>query len=68
MLFAVVYIAFRFVRSVTCTLVCCKRLSSLVGGRGKLATLAQEGLFSVFKGVGVAIVVEEALLSFQTAL
>jgi hypothetical protein len=68
MLFGVVHIAFRSAGSVTRTLTCRKRLSSSVGGGGRLATLAQEGLFSVFEGVGVAIAVEEALPSFRTAL
>jgi hypothetical protein len=67
-LFAVVYIVFCSAGSVTCTLTCHKRLLSSVGSGGRLATLAQESLFSVFERVEVAIAVEEVLHSFQTAL
>jgi hypothetical protein len=41
---------------------------SLVSGRGRLATLVYEGLFSVFERVEVTIAVEEVLPSFCTAL
>jgi hypothetical protein len=67
-LFAVVYSAFCSAGSVTYTLICCKRLLSSVGGRGRLATLAYESLFGVFERVGVAIAVEEVFPSFCTAL
>ena len=67
-LFAVAHSAFRSVWFVTRTFTCRKRLSSLVGGGGRLATLAHEGLLGVFEGVGVVIAVEEALPSFRTAL
>ena len=63
-LFAVVYIAFCSAGFITYTLTCRKRLLSLVSSKGRLATLAQEGLFGVFKGVRVIIAVEETLLSF----
>jgi hypothetical protein len=53
---------------ITYTFTCRKRLSSSVGSRGRLATLARNGIFSVFEGAVVVIAVEEALPSFQTAL
>ena len=67
-LFAIVHIAFRSIGSITRTFTYRKVLSSLVGGGGRLATLAYEGLFGVFEGMGVAIAIEEALPSFRTTL
>jgi hypothetical protein len=67
-LFAIVHIAFRSIGSITCTFTCRKRLSSSVGGGGRLATLAHEGLFEVVEAVGVVIAIEDAFPSFRTAL
>jgi hypothetical protein len=67
-LFAIVYIAFRSIGSITYTFTYCKRLLSLVGSRGRLAILAHKGLFEVVEAVGVVIAIEDAFPSFRTAL